>query len=185
MALTPSTMMPLGTTAPEFTLPDTVSGKDYSLAELTGTKGLLVTFICNHCPFVIHIIDQYTQLLNEYIEQGIGCVAISANDVVSHPDDHPDKMKLMAANQGFKFPYLYDETQSVAKAYDAACTPDFFLFDSQLTCVYRGQFDDSKPGNNKPVTGRDLRQALTNLVAGQPISEQQVPSMGCNIKWKG
>ncbi|MDE1464456.1 thioredoxin family protein [Spartinivicinus poritis] len=184
MALTPSTMMPLGTMAPDFTLPDTVSGKDCSLAELKSSNGLLVTFICNHCPFVIHIIDQYTQLLNEYNEQGIGCVAISANDVVSHPDDHPDKMKLMATKQGFKFPYLYDETQAVAKAYDAACTPDFFLFDSQLTCVYRGQFDDSKPGNNKPVTGKDLRQALTNLVAGQPIAEEQIPSMGCNIKWK-
>ncbi len=177
-------MMPLGTIAPDFTLPDTISDKKYSLADLKGPKGLLITFICNHCPFVIHIIDQYTQLLNEFSEQGIGCVAISANDVISHPDDHPEKMKIMAQKQGFKFPYLYDETQVVAKAYEAACTPDFLLFDSQLKCVYRGQFDEAKPSNNKPVTGKDLRQALTSLVAGQPISTKQVPSMGCNIKWK-
>lgn len=185
MALTPSTMMPLGTIAPDFTLPDTLSNRQYTLADITGPKGLLVSFICNHCPFVIHIIDQYSQLLNEYSNQGVGCVAISSNDVISHPDDHPEKMKLLAENHGFTFPYLYDENQNVAKSYDAACTPDFFLFDNQLKCVYRGQFDDTKPGNTKPVTGKDLRNALANLVAGKPISAEQIASVGCNIKWKG
>ncbi len=184
MALTPSTMMPLGTTAPDFTLPNTVSGKTLGLQQLKGAKGTLVMFICNHCPYVKHIQDALSKLGKDYQHSGISIIAINANDAVKYPDDAPDKMTAFAKKNSFVFPYLYDESQDVAKAYGAACTPDLFLFDDQLKCVYRGQFDDSRPGNDVPVTGKDLRSAMEQLLAGKNISANQRPSMGCNIKWK-
>ena len=184
MALTPSTMMPLGTTAPDFTLPDTISGKRISLQNTKGAKGTLVMFICNHCPYVKHIKDALSKLGKDYAQSGISIIAINANDAQNYPDDAPDKMTAFAKQNSFVFPYLYDESQNVAKAYGAACTPDLFLFDGNLKCVYRGQFDDSRPGNNIPVTGNDLRAAIDNLLAGKAINSKQTPSMGCNIKWK-
>lgn len=184
MALTPSSMMPLGTLAPDFTLTDTVSGKPVRLQNAKGAKGTLVMFICNHCPYVKHIKDALSQLGKDFQNKGISIIAINANDAVNYPDDAPDKMKVFAQQNGFVFPYLHDETQSVAKSYGAACTPDFFLFDGNLKCVYRGQFDDSRPGSNVPVTGKDLRAAMDALMAGKNISAKQQPSMGCNIKWK-
>jgi peroxiredoxin len=184
MALTPSTMMPLGTTAPDFTLPDTISGKHISLQNAKGAKGTLVMFICNHCPYVKHIKDALSALGKDYKDSGISMIAINANDVVNYPDDAPDKMKVFAQQNSFAFPYLHDDSQNVAKSYGAACTPDLFLFDSHLQCVYRGQFDDSRPGNNIPITGKDLRNAMDNLLAGKAIHAKQQPSMGCNIKWK-
>jgi thiol-disulfide isomerase/thioredoxin len=184
MVLTPSTMLPLGTITPDFSLRDVVSGQTLTLKDVTGEKGLLVMFICRHCPFVKHIQDQLAQLGQDYQPQGLGLVAISANNAVSHPDDAPDKLRDMAENVGFIFPFLYDETQAIAKAYKAACTPDFFLFDSAKKLVYRGQLDDSRPGNNQPVTGKDLRMAIELVLAGQPVPPDQTPSIGCNIKWK-
>jgi peroxiredoxin len=184
MALTPSTMMPLGTTAPDFTLPDTVSGKTLGLQQLKGKKGTLVMFICNHCPYVKHIKDALGKLGKDYKDSGISIIAINANDAVKYPDDAPDKMTVFAKQNGFVFPYLHDESQNVAKSYGAACTPDLFLFDGNLKCVYRGQFDDSRPGNEIPVTGKDLRAAMDQLIAGKTIDAKQVPSIGCNIKWK-
>ena len=184
MALTPSSMMPLGTTAPDFSLPDTISGKTLSLQQLKGAKGTLVMFICNHCPYVKHIKDALGKLGKDYQDSGLSIIAINANDAQNYPDDAPDKMTVFAQQNGLVFPYLYDESQRVAKAYAAACTPDFFLFDAQLQCVYRGQFDDSRPGNNVPVSGKDLRAAMDNLLAGKAIASKQTPSMGCNIKWK-
>jgi len=184
MALTPSTMLPLGTPAPDFALLDVVSGQTLTLTDVAGEKGLLVMFICRHCPFVKHIQDQLAQLGQDYQPQSLGLVAISANNAVSHPEDAPDKLQAMAAQVGFPFPFLYDETQAIAKAYKAACTPDFFLFDGQLKLGYRGQLDDSRPGNDQPVTGKDLRTAMDLLLAGQPIPPDQKPSIGCNIKWK-
>lgn len=184
MALTPSTMMPLGTTAPDFTLPDTVSGKTLGLQQLKGAKGTLVMFICNHCPYVKHIKDALAKLGKDYQNSGISIIAINANDALNYPDDAPDKMTVFAKQNAFVFPYLHDDSQRVAKAYDAACTPDLFLFDGHLKCVYRGQFDDSRPGNDIPVTGKDLRGAMDNLLTGKMINAKQTPSMGCNIKWK-
>lgn len=184
MALTPSTMMPLGTLAPDFRLPDTVSGKALALADVQGEKATLVMFICNHCPYVLHVQNQLSSLGRDYKAQGVGLVSISANDIESYPEDAPDKMREFAAANGFDFPYLYDESQAVAKAYDAACTPDFFLFDHDLACVYRGQLDDSRPGNDKPVDGHDLRAALDAVLANQAVAANQKPSAGCNIKWK-
>ncbi|MCG8614447.1 MAG: thioredoxin family protein [Pseudomonadales bacterium] len=184
MALTPSTMLPLGTLAPDFTLPDTVSGERINLHQAKGDKGTLVFFICNHCPYVVHLQHALALLGRDYLDSGIEMIAISANDVKTHPQDGPEQMREFAAQNHFNFPYLYDESQAVARAYDAACTPDFFLFDGDLKCVYRGQFDDSRPGNGKPVTGTDLRAAMDCVLAGQPVPEDQVPSMGCNIKWK-
>ena len=184
MAKTPSQMIPLGTKAPDFVLPDAVSGRDYTLDELRGERGTLVMFTCNHCPFVRHIEVALSKLGLDYADSGIGIVAISANDVETFPDDHPEKMKEKANGLGYAFPYLYDESQDVARTYDAACTPDFFLFDSDLKCVYRGQFDDSRPGNDVPITGADLRGAMDALIAGEAISDDQKPSVGCNIKWK-
>jgi len=184
MALTPSTMMPLGTTAPDFTLPDTVSGQSLGLQHLKGAKGTLVMFICNHCPYVKHLQHALAKLGKDYARSGLSIIAINANDAMNYPDDAPDKMTSFAKQNDFVFPYLYDENQTVAKAYNAACTPDFFLFDADLRCVYRGQFDDSRPGNNVPITGKDLRSAMDNLLTGQAITGDQVPSMGCNIKWK-
>ncbi len=184
MVLTPTTPIPLGFRAPDFTLPDTISGKDLSLQQLASEKGTVIMFICNHCPYVKHVINGIVELANNYIPKGISFIAISSNDVENYPDDSPQKMKEEAARLGFQFPYLYDESQDVARAYSAACTPDFNIFDGDLKCVYRGQMDDSRPGNNIPVSGNDIRQALDDLLEGKKISEDQVPSVGCNIKWK-
>ncbi len=184
MAATPSTMMPLGTQAPDFNLIDTVSGKMKSLSELKGERATVVMFICNHCPYVKHINRQLVKVAGEYSSKGVSFVAISSNDVENYPEDSPQLMQKTAEEEGYSFPYLYDETQEVAKAYDAACTPDFFVFDKDLKCAYRGQFDDARPKNDKPVTGRDLRAALDDIVTGKPVSIEQVPSIGCNIKWK-
>lgn len=184
MAETPSKMNDLGFKAPGFTLRDTVSGKMMSLDELRSDKATVVMFICNHCPFVKHVNGQLIQLAQDYIPKGISFVAISSNDADTYPEDSPGKMKEYAQRLGYPFPYLYDETQEVARAYDAACTPDFFIFDSNLICVYRGQLDDSRPSNGKPVTGKDIRDALDAILAGKPVSQRQMPSIGCNIKWK-
>ena len=184
MVETPSNMMPLGTQAPDFTLPDTVSSKDLSLQDLKGERATLIMFICNHCPFVKHIQYELVKLGQEYPAKGVSIVAISSNDVDNYPDDSPQNMKILADSLGYRFPYLYDETQLVAKAYDATCTPDFFIFDKDLKCVYRGQLDDSRPGNNIPVTGSNIRNALTSILSGNEVSRLQKPSVGCNIKWK-
>lgn len=180
MALTPSTMLSLGTAAPEFTLPEPKSGQSISLQQLAGEKGTLVMFICNHCPFVKHIESALIKLGEDYVQSGIGIIAVNSNDADNYPEDSPARM----AEKAYPFPYLYDESQQVAKAYDAACTPDFFLFDGDLKLVYRGQFDDSRPGNSEPVTGKDLRDAMDAIGAGQDVSETQHPSIGCNIKWR-
>jgi len=184
MVLTPTTPIPLGFIAPDFTLPDTISGRDSSLKELASENGTVIMFICNHCPYVKHVIEGIVALANDYIPKGISFIAISSNDAENYPDDSPEKMNEEAKRLGFPFPYLYDETQEVAKAYHAACTPDFNIFDGALKCVYRGQLDDSRPGNNIPVIGKDIRKALDDLLEGKKISEDQIPSIGCNIKWK-
>ena len=184
MARTESNMLPLGTTAPDFKLVDTVDDLTKSLQELKGTTATLVMFICNHCPFVIHVNAQLSQLAKDYVSKGINCIAISSNDVENYPQDHPDLMKKNAIDNDYIFPYLYDQTQDVAKAYDAACTPDFFLFNSDLILVYAGQLDDSRPGNGIPVTGKDIRAAMDALINNNPVNPNQKPSMGCNIKWK-
>ncbi|SFC62208.1 AhpC/TSA family protein [Zunongwangia mangrovi] len=184
MARTPSNMLALGTKAPEFELYDTVTDKTFDLEALKGPKGILIMFICNHCPFVKHVNPEIARLGEEYQAKGFGIVAISSNDVENYPDDSPELMKETAKSEAYTFPYLYDEDQSVAKAYDAACTPDFFLFDENLELAYRGQLDDSRPGNEKPVTGKDLRDAMNAILAGEKVSEDQKPSIGCNIKWK-
>ncbi|MCT4629125.1 thioredoxin family protein [Winogradskyella sp.] len=184
MALTPSNMLPLGTTAPDFSLIDTKDDQIKSLNDLKGHTATLVMFICNHCPYVIHVNAQLVQLANDYKEKGINCIAISSNDVVNYPQDGPDKMKQHAKDNHYPFPYLYDETQDIAKAYDAACTPDFFLFNDELKLVYAGQLDNSRPGNDIPVTGKDLRAAMDALLNNETININQKPSMGCNIKWK-
>ncbi|MBL7777261.1 MAG: thioredoxin family protein [Chitinophagales bacterium] len=184
MARTPSNMIPLGTVAPDFTLPDTVSGSIYSLQQLKGEVATVVMFICNHCPYVKHINVALVQLANDYMNKGVSFVAISSNDAVNYPDDSPEKMKEQALALGYPFPYLYDETQEVAKLYDAACTPDFYIFDNSLLLVYRGQLDDSRPSNDTPVTGKDMRLALEALLQNTPVSVEQRPSIGCNIKWK-
>lgn len=184
MVLTASTMMALGTPAPEFQLPDVVSGQIISLQTFVDRSALLVMFICRHCPFVKHVQEQLAQLGRDYANKGLGIVAISANDAVNYPDDAPDKLKLMASELGFLFPLCFDEAQTVAKAYTAACTPDFFLFDADRQLVYRGQLDESRPSNAQLVTGQDLRGAIDAALAGQSISSQQKPSIGCNIKWK-
>lgn len=184
MSRTPSNMLPLSTKAPNFELLDTVSDKLLSLNMLQGDRGTVILFICNHCPFVKHVNLEFVKVARDYMSIGISFVAISSNDVANYPEDAPDLMKLTALEQGYPFPYLYDETQEVARAYDAACTPDIYLFDKDLLLVYRGQLDDSRPGNGIPVTGKDLRDALDNLLAGKDISRDQKPSLGCNIKWK-
>lgn len=183
MSMTPSNMMPLGTEAPDFNLPDTVSTKSLSLQKIKGNKGTLIAFICNHCPFVIHINPELSKMAIEYQEKGIGFVAISSNDVENYPQDAPHLMTKVAEENGYTFPYLYDETQMAAKAYDAACTPDFYLFDAQLKLVYRGQIDDSRPGNGLTVDGKYLRTAMNALLENKPIDPNQKPSIGCNIKW--
>ena len=184
MVLTPSTMLPIGPQAPSFSLPEVVTGKTISLDNFTNKKGLLVMFICQHCPFVKHVKAELANLGKDYLAQDLGIVAISANDVANYPDDSPDNLKLMAETEGFNFPVCYDETQEVAKAYKAACTPDFFLFDAQHKLVYRGQLDDSRPSNNQPVTGKDLRKAIELVLVGKEVPSAQKPSVGCNIKWK-
>lgn len=184
MALTPSNMLELKTEAPDFNLPDVVSEKNLSLADVKGENGTLVIFMCNHCPYVIHVLDEMVKIANEAQEKGMGVVAISSNDVINYPDDSPGKMAILASELEFTFPYLYDEDQSVAKAYDAACTPDFYVFDKDNLLTYRGRMDESRPGNDIPVTGSDLRKAIDTTIQGDNILEVQYPSMGCNIKWK-
>jgi peroxiredoxin len=184
MVKTASTMLALGTPAPEFHLPDTVSGESISLDSFTGQKALLVMFICRHCPFVKHVQAELAKLGQDYANAGLGIVAISANDAQNYPDDAPNSLKTMATELGFTFPLCYDETQEVAKTYTAACTPDFFLFDGDRALVYRGQLDDSRPGNGKPVTGKDLREAIDAVLGDRPVPSEQKPSIGCNIKWK-
>lgn len=185
MALTPSNMLPLGTIAPSFSLPDTLNDhQTLSLDDVVIDKGLLIMFICNHCPYVKHINEELVLLGNTYQSKGISVLAISSNNIVTHPEDSPEKMTSYGQTLGYSFPYLYDETQDVAKAYEAACTPDFYLFDREKKLVYRGQLDDSRPGNGKPVTGMDLRKAMDQVVNGSPVDEHQIPSVGCNIKWK-
>ncbi|MDC9729749.1 MAG: thioredoxin family protein [Methyloprofundus sp.] len=185
MSETPSNMMPLGTQAPDFNLLDTQTGEKKSLAELQGEQGTVVIFMCNHCPYVIYIKEQLIAIAKHYAKLGINTIAISANDVSNYPQDAPGKMQDLMSAWGKPFTaYLYDETQTVAKAYLAACTPDFYLFNADLSCVYRGRLDAATPKNDQPLTGDDLRNALEALLAGEAISEEQVPSVGCNIKWK-
>jgi peroxiredoxin len=176
--------MPSGTPAPEFSLPDVVSGGTVSLETFAGRSALLVMFICAHCPYVVHVREELVRLAGIYQPKGAAFVAISSNDAVKYPDDGPDQLRAMAVESGFPFPMLYDESQDVARAYTAACTPDFFLFDADRKLAYRGRLDDSTPGNGKPVTGADLRAALDAVVAGQPAPQPQSPSLGCSIKWK-
>jgi peroxiredoxin len=177
-------MLPLGTAAPAFTLPDTVSGRSLSLEQLKSGRATVLMFICNHCPFVKHVLDELVRLGRDYQPRGVAFSAISSNDAAHYPDDAPDKMKQLAAERGFPFPYLYDESQAVARAYQAACTPDFYVFDPALRLAYRGQLDESRPGNGKPVNGADIRAALDALLAGKPVNPAQKPSLGCNVKWK-
>ncbi len=185
MVETISPILSIGTKAPDFKLVDTVNGASVSLGEVKGDKGTLIMFICNHCPFVKRVETGLAQLGKDYVNSEIGIVAINANDAVGYPEDAPDKMKTKAEQLGYVFPYLYDETQEVARAYDAVCTPDFFIFDGELKCVYRGQFDDARPGNNASVTGADLRCVMDLLIAGETApTEGQIPSVGCSIKWK-
>ncbi len=183
MVLTPSTMLPLGTQAPDFTLVN-VDGREVSLADFKGQPALLVIFLCNHCPYVKHVADVLAQFTGEYIDKGVAVVGISSNDVPNYPADSPEQMVAEAEARGYRFPYLYDETQEVAKAYRAACTPDFYVFDKDQRLVYRGQFDGSRPDSGIPVTGADLRAALDAVLAGKEQPEDQRPSIGCNIKWK-
>jgi peroxiredoxin len=176
-------MLPLGTKAPDFRLPDTV-GKIVSLADFKAAPGLVVVFMCNHCPYVKHVREGLAKLARDYQPQRVAMVGISSNDVANYPDDSPVKMAAEAKSAGYVFPYLYDESQEVAKSYKAACTPDFYVFDKEQRLVYRGQLDDSRPGNGMPVTGKDVRSALDSVLAGKPVSSTQKPSIGCNIKWK-
>lgn len=184
MSAVNSTMLELGTKAPKFSLEDVISGETYDLKKFRGNKALLVIFICNHCPYVKLIKESLVEYATDYMPKGVGIVAISSNDVVNYPQDAPDKMKEDAEKYGYPFPYLYDETQEVAKAYKAACTPDLFLFDEALELVYRGQFDDARPGNDIEPTGKDLREATDKALSGEMVPEDQKPSVGCNIKWK-
>lgn len=184
MALTASTMAKLGSKAPAFELPDVISGTTLSLETFRDDQGLLVMFICNHCPFVKHVRHELARIGRDYASKSLGIVAINANDAATHPDDAPDKMKQAAAEWGLSFPYCYDESQQAARAYQAACTPDFYLYDAGRRLVYRGQLDDSRPENGKAITGKDLRAALDAVLEGRPAPAEQKPSIGCNIKWK-
>ncbi|KKP38006.1 MAG: Antioxidant, AhpC/TSA family [Candidatus Peregrinibacteria bacterium GW2011_GWA2_33_10] len=184
MVLTPSTMVTLGSKAPEFQLKDVVSGKFFSLSELKSETGTVIMFICNHCPYVKHVQEEIVNLANDFKNKNISFIAISSNDIETYPEDGPEKMKETALEKKYPFPYLFDETQNTAKAYNAACTPDFFIYDKELKLIYRGQLDDSRPENNKPITGNDVREALNNVINGNLINPNQKPSMGCNIKWK-
>lgn len=184
MALTASNPFAIGQQAPDFNLPNVVNGEMNALQDLKGEKGTVVMFICNHCPFVIHANEELVRLANDYQAQGIGFVAISSNDIVNYPDDAPEHMKTVAEKLQYPFPYLYDESQEVAKAYDAACTPDFYVFNADLEAVYHGQLDASRPGNNIAVTGQDMRAAMDRMLEGGAPLEAQMPSIGCGIKWK-
>ena len=184
MAYTESNMLPLGTAAPAFKLPDTVSGKTLTPKDIAGKAATVIIFSCNHCPYVIHVNPEIVRLANDYLPKGVGFVAISANDAVKYPADAPVKMKVLAQTVGYPFPYLYDETQKVARAYDAACTPDFYVFDKDQRLAYRGRLDDSRPNSGTPLSGRDLRAALDAVLAGDQPVAKQYPSAGCNIKWK-
>ncbi len=179
-----SVMLPIGTPAPPFSLRDVVSGQSYSLASFNGKAALLVMFICRHCPYVVHVEQEIAKIGQDYTDRGLGIIGISSNDPVSYPDDAPLRLKEMAERIGFTFPFCFDETQDVAMAYGAACTPDFYLFDRERRLVYHGQLDDSRPGSNKPVTGRDLRAAIDAALAGKPVDSKQWASIGCSIKWK-
>jgi len=179
-----SVMLPLGTPAPPFSLRDVVSGQSCSLASFNGKAALLVMFICCHCPYVVHVEQEIAKMGQDYTDRGLGIIGISSNDPVSYPDDAPPRLKEMAERLGFTFPFCFDETQDVAMAYGAACTPDFYLFDRERRLVYHGQLDDSRPGSNKPVTGRDLRAAINAALAGEPVDSKQRASIGCSIKWK-
>lgn len=184
MALTPSNPFPLHTIAPEFSLEDSVTGKTLNLQQLKGKQATVIMFICNHCPFVIHVNSKLVELANQFKSQGVNFIAISSNDIENYPQDAPDKMKEVAAENKYPFPYLYDPTQDVAKAYDAACTPDFYVFDNDLKSTYHGRLDDSRPGNDKPLTGKDLIAAINATLNNDTPLKNQLPSMGCNIKWK-
>jgi len=184
MARTPSNMLALGTKAPEFNLFNTVDGSHVQLQDAKGKNGTVILFICNHCPFVVHVNDELTSIANDYAKKDIGFIAISSNDAKTYPQDGPDQMTTHAKNIGYPFPYLYDESQEVARAYDAACTPDIYVFDTDLELEYRGQLDDSRPDNGIPLTGKDLRNALDSLLDGKENTAVQKPSIGCNIKWK-
>lgn len=184
MVKTPSTMLELGTMLPDFSLPDAVTGKTVHARDLAGGKACVVMFICNHCPFVKHVMDEIGRVAADYSARGVRFVAINSNDVESHPDDAPPQMKSLAETRGWRFPFLYDESQDVAKAFHAACTPDFYVFDEGRRLVYRGQLDDSRPKSDEPVTGHDLRAALDAVLDGRPVAAEQRPSVGCNIKWK-
>ncbi|MDD5657923.1 MAG: thioredoxin family protein [Elusimicrobia bacterium] len=184
MMMTVSTMLPLGTQAPDFDLPDVTTGKRLSLRSFSGSQALVVMFICRHCPYVQNVRGELARLAKDYSGRGAGFVGISSNDPSEYPEDAPDQLKAFAGENGFPFPLLFDESQETAKVYTASCTPDFFLFDAQRRLVYRGQLDDSRPGNGRPVTGADLRAALDAALAGRPVAADQKPSAGCNIKWK-
>ena len=184
MALTESNEFKNGTKAPDFNLVNTIDDKNYSLKDLKGENGTVILFICNHCPFVIHVNEELVNMANEYQQKGIHFIAISSNEIENYPQDAPYLMKKVAQDLQYPFPYLFDETQDVAKAYDAACTPDFYVFDADLKSIYHGQLDDSRPGNGKPVSGKDLRKALDSLLNNKPALENQKPSVGCGIKWK-
>ncbi|HMQ47712.1 MAG TPA: thioredoxin family protein [Saprospiraceae bacterium] len=184
MAYTESKMLDLGLKAPDFKLPDTISGKHFQLADFSNAKATVIMFLCNHCPYVIHVNGEIVNLAKEYQARGVKFVGISSNDAEKYPQDGPDKMKEHALAVGYPFPYLYDESQEVARAYDAACTPDFYVFDAEMYLVYRGRLDGSRPGNSLPLSGADLRAALDAVLSGQPVSDIQYPSGGCNIKWK-
>jgi len=184
MSLTPSTMLELGTRAPTFSLPDVFSGQTVSLNDFSNKDALLVIFICAHCPFVKLVESEFAAIGRDYADRGLGMVAISANDAKNYPDDAPEHLKEQAEQFGFTFPYLYDESQEATKAYRAACTPDLYLFDKEMSLVYRGQLDDARPGNEKPVTGKNLRAAIDSVLAGEEVTENQLPATGCNIKWK-
>jgi len=183
MPPTPSNMLPLGTPAPDFSLPDTVSGLSLGLHQLASDRATLVMFVCNHCPYVKHVNPELVRLARDYQPRGVAFIAISSNDVESYPEDAPERMAAVAAEEGYSFPYLYDRDQSVARAYDAACTPDFYLFDGQRRLAYRGRLDGSTPRNGQPLTGADLRAALEAVLAGRPVAAEQQPSLGCGIKW--
>lgn len=184
MTAVPSNMLELGTIAPEFVLPDTISGKELSLESIQSDLATVIMFICNHCPYVKHVNKEIVSMANDYQDRGVSFVAISSNDILAYPADSPERMKEVALQHGYPFPYLYDEDQSVAKAYQAACTPDFYVFDGQMKLVYRGQLDGSRPRNDVPPTGEDVRAALEAILAGEVVSAEQRPSLGCNIKWK-
>lgn len=184
MSYVESVMIDLGTKAPDFKLPDTVSGEEISYSDVQGENGTVVMFICNHCPYVIHVNEELIKLANDYKVKGIGFVAISSNDVENYPQDGPELMKKHAEEVGYNFPYLYDESQEVAKSYEAACTPDLYVFDANQELFYRGRIDDAKPNSGKEITGRDIRNAMDAMLAGESAPEKQYPSGGCNIKWK-